>query len=111
MCFLTFFLFVYYREQLPATVIKIQSMLRQIRGIVKNMVYHRFDTLDYCQIDGSQNTSILLSKSWYTMVPKRFGFLPFWGNSGPVSGQKLTFFAHCKSHTELLIIASAIILL
>ena len=30
------------------------------------------------------------------LVPKSFGFLSFWGNSGPVSGQKLTFCDHCK---------------
>ncbi len=29
------------------------------------------------------------------LVPKSFDFLPFWGNSGPVSGQKVSFFDHC----------------
>ncbi len=29
------------------------------------------------------------------LVPKSFGFLSFWGNSGPISGRKLTFFYHC----------------
>ena len=28
----------------------------------------------------------------YALVPKSFGFLSFWGNSGPLSGRKLTFF-------------------
>ena len=29
------------------------------------------------------------------LVPKCFGFLSFWGNSGPALGRKLTFFDHC----------------
>ncbi len=29
------------------------------------------------------------------LVPKSFGFSSFWGNSGPLSGQKLIYFAHC----------------
>ncbi len=29
------------------------------------------------------------------LVPKCFGFLSFWGNSGLVSGPKLTFCEHC----------------
>ena len=27
----------------------------------------------------------------YSLVPKSFGFLSFWGNSGPLLGRKLTF--------------------
>ncbi len=33
-----------------------------------------------------------LVSPWTFCIPN---FLPFWGNSGPVSGRKLTFFAHC----------------
>ncbi len=29
------------------------------------------------------------------LIPKILGFFSFWGNSGPVSGRKLTFFDHC----------------
>ncbi len=28
-------------------------------------------------------------------VPKSFGFLSFWENSGPVSGQKVIYLGHC----------------
>ncbi len=36
-----------------------------------------------------QNTFFL------SMQVKSFGFLSFWGNSGPVLGRKLTFWGHC----------------
>ena len=32
------------------------------------------------------------------LVPKRFGFSSFWGNSGPVLGRKLTFFGALYTH-------------
>ncbi len=31
------------------------------------------------------------------LVPTSFGFLSYWGNPGPVLGQKVSFFDHCNS--------------
>ncbi len=43
-----------------------------------------------------QNNFFLLM--WVKLETTIFGFLSFWGNSGPVSGQKLIFCEHCISY-------------
>ena len=47
------------------------------------------------------NLSFFENSDRNRLVPKSFGFLPFWGNSGPVLGWKLTFFGHCTCMYKL----------